>query len=183
MLAIVQYQEQFAALKVSNDRVGQTLGGAFAAAEDGRYCVRHEMRSCTRAKSTSHTPSAKRSTKPAATRRPNWVLPHPPVPVRVTRCLQHHLPNRGAVLFAPEKLRLRRWQGCGGARETPDRVSAVRDAARSLGYSLHQVVRLVIAERQVLRVQASPASLRLGKRLAFGVAHNLAHACMWNRCG
>ena len=44
--------------------------------------------------------------------------------------------------------------GCGAVRETRGPVAELLGVARSLEHSLHQVVRLVEAERPVVRVQA-----------------------------
>jgi len=44
--------------------------------------------------------------------------------------------------------------GCGAVRETRGPVAEPHGVARSLEHSLHQVVRLVEAERPVVRVQA-----------------------------
>lgn len=83
------------------------------------------------------------------------------------------------------KRRPNHWKGVSGdALEAQERrPAALLDhldihAGSSLGQSLHQVVRLVVAECQVLRVQASPAGLLLRQRQAFRVPHDLANTCV-----
>ena len=141
MLAVVQHEEQFAACEVGHECVEQRFAGALAAPEHSGHGVWHQVGSLHRRQIDQPYAvwegvgqaggDAKRQLRLAASARPGEGHQAP-------RCLQYQIPNRGAVLLAPDQVRMRRWQvvvPCGRhvARSPSNsrRPGAAPDAPRS----------------------------------------------------
>ena len=113
MLAVVQHEEQFAAREVGHERVEQRFAGALAAPEHSRHGVRHQVGSLHWRQIDQPHAICKTVHQAGRDEKRQLCLAAPACSGeghQAPRCLQYQIPNRGAVLLAPDQVRMRRWQ-------------------------------------------------------------------------